>query len=210
MHTTTVRRTPLLTAISTVIFAVSACSPTKGYPGPDLPEERVSLIEYDAHDSAVSIDRGNVDGVSFGSSGIAVLPGSHHYELSLDITGEKGPCRAYADLDESGYHDCRKKDKYCDCHSYVTVREKCDLEKRYGTCRGRIETLMGRKYTVGVDGGWNGASSRVSEVKGPPSARSEECSLADPRQEETDDYVGSGSSYVYKLDSPYDDPCYYR
>ncbi len=189
-----------------LLLSSAACSPTKGYVGPDLPEERLSIVKYDSDTADIDVDGGTANGVSFGGSGISLLPGRQSYELRIDITGEKGPCDAYASFDSSGFRDCQKKNDHCNCETFVTVHERCQVSKRRGSCAGAVETLMGREYRLVVEGSWYRVTARPTETKGQQVANTVECGLDSPRTEESDETLGTGPSYTYRLSS-YENPC---
>lgn len=138
---------------------ISSCSPTKGYTGPDLPENKVSLISYTEDGSGkVTVNTGRVGNYSFSSSGINVLPGEHRVELDIRVKGypQTYTCRPEPSFDSYGYKECNKKrvrnDNYtpCDCFDYLTIYSACQVEVADGMCSGDLMTLPGGKYTVNV------------------------------------------------------------
>ncbi len=178
----------------------------KGYPGPELPAELVALVKYDTRGSDMDIEHAVINGIPFRSSGITVLAGQQSYELQVELNGEVGQCDAYANFDSSGFHKCQKKESYCDCYSYLTVYDRCQKRVREATCRGTLETAIGRTYIVMAEGDWNDLNTVVGEVGKSFENRKSACVMGGEHFEETNDYLGSGSSYSYRLDG-WEDPC---
>lgn len=65
--------------IGDVLGCLVSCTPIKGYHGVERPKEQIALVSV----ASGSIDSATVDGVPFGASGISLLPGNYHFQLSV-------------------------------------------------------------------------------------------------------------------------------
>lgn len=128
------------------MFWMQACSPVKGYPGPELPDSKISLIETGGQGS---FDREIVDSMSLGLGGIAVLPGSHHFRTVNRVEMDRDCDRSYR-ADYKSYKKCVKKGKEeDDCwddnqHTY----EVCDVYYNAYECTGSLSTQAGKRYLL--------------------------------------------------------------
>src|SRR5262245_1986883 len=67
---------------------VCACAPLttyQGYPGPELPVDKVSIVELDSQVGMARIDGHEVVNVPFLKKRIAVLPGKHEIEVFVAV-----------------------------------------------------------------------------------------------------------------------------
>lgn len=173
-----------------------ACSPVKGYPGPERPETELSIIETDTEDG-VAINEETVDGIEVGYGGIAMLPGTHEYFGRAGIAEEPFNCRPYSDFNSSGFYECekdrRKKNEYndCDCFDYLTIRESCQQVVKEGNCRMSFKTKAGERYQLAV--GMNAGSPAVRVLtKSNAFVASGKCDKDNTRNTTVERYVGSG------------------
>ncbi len=193
--------------VAVCVLIASACSPVKGYPGPELPTELTAIVKYTTTSSNTSVARATLNNLSFRSSGISVLGGQHHYELGVEIEGEPFDCDPYASFDEAGYDKCQRKESACDCLSYLTVNERCQKEVQELACQGELETAIGRSYSVSVEGTAGFLTSTANELGTRRRLSSSACVNVGRHFEEIDRYLGTGSSYGYKL-GLWENPCY--
>jgi hypothetical protein len=179
-------------------LAMSGCAPTKGYSGPELPESQTSFVSYQYETSQVSISSSAIDGISFGYSGITVLPGEHLYGFDLILKDPPRWCREFPQFDEYGLRQCRKKaKKNCNCYDYLTVNQKCLRTLHRASCRGEGATEAGRKYKVQFSKyGTNALASVVDLYAG--QVGDLVCSTSDSYEEEEESSLGSGREVAYR------------
>src|SRR5262245_64581270 len=85
----------LVLLVGGVLGVLVACTPIQGYPGLERPKEEVALVTIASN----HINRAVTDGREFGASGIRLLPGSHHFELSASHGEPPYACRPYTIVD---------------------------------------------------------------------------------------------------------------
>ena len=189
----------LFRACLLVSLAVSetSCAPTKGYPGPELPDEQLSIIytSYDAN--SIAIGEAAMNGIEFGSSGIKVLPGAQDFEMEIAVKQPPHHCYSYPDFDHYGYNECLKKasKKYqaCDCWDYLSVYQNCYREVHDGTCRGTVNTVAGRQYDIRPVKHENTAKLSITERGTYKPSGDGTCSTdSNGRTETENSYIGSG------------------
>ncbi|MFN4897193.1 MAG: hypothetical protein ACK5GN_05355 [Pseudomonadota bacterium] len=141
----------------------SGCSPLKGYPGPERPDSEVTIVkpagDYDALFGTASID-----GVTFTTWGIAVLPGKHEVRLVWRFKGDPRNCEKYTELDQIGYSNCLardEKDRNCTCWDYVTVYQRCLHDLKVVECQGDFEGAPGESYQLGMTGDYNSPKAEL-------------------------------------------------
>jgi hypothetical protein len=134
-----------------------ACTPIKGYPGLERPKEEVALVTIASN----HINRAVTDGREFGASGIRLLPGSHHFELSASHGELPYGCRPYTIIDTYGFDRCQKereadfhkgkKDpKECLLSTYTKYRQTCLRDYRDSACEITLSLLPGKEYELEV------------------------------------------------------------
>lgn len=75
----------LLVAIAILVTATPSMSaPIKGYEGPELPRDKVAIVQHDAYVEIESFDGQKPSGLS---KGVALLPGFHSIEVSFREVG---------------------------------------------------------------------------------------------------------------------------
>lgn len=144
----------------TLLASLQACSPVKGYLGPERPETELSIVDSESG-TGVTLSAVRLSGQELGYSGISVLPGKHEFTAQANLEGKVFNCRPYTEFDSYGFNDCekerRKKNEYndCDCFDYLSVHENCDQEIKEGNCKASLSTLAGERYlvSVAVEGG---------------------------------------------------------
>lgn len=129
-----------------LVLLTQACSPVKGYPGPELPDTQISLIESGGEGF---FDRESVDSMSLGPGGIAVLPGSHNYWMVNRVEMDRDCDRSHR-TDYKKYKKCVKKGKNeDDCwDDNQETYEVCDIYYNSYECSGTLSTKAGRKYSL--------------------------------------------------------------
>ena len=167
------------------------CTPSKGYVGPDLPKDKIALIETSA-DSGVALSSESIDGIDLGFGGIEVLPGDHEFYSEVAVSEEPRNCQTYSEFDWSGYRNCQKKNRNCDCFDYLHISEQCEQTVHTGTCRGNLEAQAGRRYTAAVE--LDGIKPRLNfREEGSTRAQSRgECRKDSSHTENISRSVGSG------------------
>lgn len=184
-------RALFLSLMLTSCIALHGCTPAKGYVGPDLPKDQISLIKTES-DSGVSLSAESVDGIDLGFGGIEVLPGEHEFYVEVAVSEEPRNCQPYSEFDSIGYRNCQRKNRYCDCFDYVRISERCDQKVNNGTCRGSVKTQAGRRYVAAVE--LEGLKPRLRfREEGTSSGQSSgECRKADSSDQSIERYIGSG------------------
>lgn len=193
----------LITLLAATVL--QACSPVKGYSGPDLPEAQISHIQYsEPPGDAVSVESARVGAYTFSGAGINVLPGNQRVELNLAVKGY-GPgynCHADATFNDYGYQDCMKdrrknnNSQPCDCFDYLSTYKVCQVEVSRGSCSGELITQAGGKYTIEIrKDGMRGSAYCLSCGLGGPVTFT--CGDFYSSFEEERDYVGTGRSNAY-------------
>jgi hypothetical protein len=140
-----------------VLGALVACTPIRGYPGLERPKEEVALVTLASN----HINRAVTDGREFGASGIRLLPGSHHFELSASHGEPPYGCRPYTVVDTYGFDRCQKereadirkhkKDpKECLLSTYTKHHKTCLRDYRDATCEIILSLLPGKEYELEV------------------------------------------------------------
>lgn len=173
--------------------SLSACAPTKGYSGPDLPPEKISTVSIDYNSANLEYSAARIDGIEFGYSGINLLPGSHLFDISVTAKDPPFNCRTYSNMDYYGYNSCRsKQNKQCDCYDYITVYKECLREVYDGICRGEVITRAGVNYNLAIRGYRGSAEISVVPVGGYEKAGGGSCSGFSRRIETDTETIGSG------------------
>ena len=140
-----------------MLGALVACKPIQGYSGLERPKEEVALVTIASN----HINRAVTDGREFGASGIRLLPGSHHFELSASHGEEPYACRPYTIVDTYGFDRCQKereadihkgkKDpKECLLSTYTKHRKTCLRDYRDSACEITLSLLPGKEYELEV------------------------------------------------------------
>lgn len=139
--------------ISILLLLLSACGPIQGYPGPELPPERIATIKKQG-----DIYQTFVDGQSFTGRGITVLPGRHRLETTRRAVGEGYDCRRSEEFDSYGYESCRdrrdeairdhKDPPSCSVSSYTTVYHDCYYDYARHFCQADVTLKAGQLYFV--------------------------------------------------------------
>lgn len=188
-------------ALVAIVF-LSACSPIQGYPGPALPDEQVSVVTRDYDSDQVEVSRASVNGLEFSWRGIAVLPGKQSIDFAIVTKERPHNCRPYSNFNSYGYEECLdekyKKDRDnsyhpdCDCFDYLEVRQRCEQEVHDVNCSADVTTVAGRKYEAFLSKREDSATVTVREHGG-LAIGSSHCSSYRTRDEDVDEYVGTGS-----------------
>jgi tetratricopeptide (TPR) repeat protein len=97
--------------VLTIFFVTTPCgsAPIKGYEGPELPGDKVAIVEHDAYVDIESFDGQKPSGLS---KGVALLPGFHAIEVSYRETPRIGEwswsvMNAFVSLDAEAGHTYR-------------------------------------------------------------------------------------------------------
>ncbi len=172
----------------------SACSPIKGYPGPELPENQISTLFLSYDSQQVEINQAGIEGVAFGSSGIQVLPGKRLFDLEISIKEPPDNCYSFPKMNRYDYHQCLKKkeDWKCNCYDYLEIYRRCFRQVRDGVCSGDVTTSAGLHYDIRVM-----KRGRAAEVEAYNQSNGSvhgegDCDMGDWRTESDDDYLGTG------------------
>ena len=149
-------------ALLALLFLAS-CSPIKGYPGPELPPEALSIVYLDSCDSSVSVQRSTSEGVEFRSSGVSLLPGARSFDLALEVGDQPFDCVPEQRVDEYAYRSCleerarqryEKKDKrnyyVRDCYisEFTETVYHCLRKYHQSICGMEATLLKGKEYDL--------------------------------------------------------------
>lgn len=181
-------------------LSFSGCHPVKGYPGPELPENQISLINL-AYDSQwVTVNEAGLDGLEFGFSGITVLPGNHFFQLNVSVKDPPHSCYAYPQMNRYGYNKCLKKHgpAGCNCWDYLSVYQRCFRQVYDGICEGKLTTNAGAKYSINVYKRANQAEAQATQQTPYVEVGQANCRMHGSRIQEDNSYVGSGISSAYR------------
>jgi hypothetical protein len=193
---------PMIAAVL-LPLCLQACSPVKGYPGPDRPDTDISIIESKSTDN-VTLSQEQIGGIAMGSSGIAVLPGHQEFSCRADLAEKPFNCRPYTEFNSSGLYDCeeerRKKNKYndCDCYDYLSVYEACDQVVKEGGCRASFKTEAGKRYEVTVGMYMGAPVVKVLEAGTFKELGSGKCDKDGYRTDSVTNYIGYGRSVAQR------------
>lgn len=182
---------------------LAACSPVKGYPGPERPDDQVSLINLDYYSGDVEIEDAITEGVSFGFSGIKVLPGKHAFSLRTTVKSPPFDCQSYPEFNDYSYKDCLKdlnkgKRNSCDCWDYLTTKRKCFRDGFDGSCSGDLETRAGLAYQIQVRKFGDSAEISAYENNSRRTVGSGRCDMYGRHTITEEETVGTGRSNAHQ------------
>jgi hypothetical protein len=170
-----------------------ACSPVKGYIGPDRPDTEVSTVGLSYDSQRVEVNSAAMNGIKFTSTGIKVLPGEQRFTLEITVKDPPDHCYAYPEMNRYSYEKCLEKDDaYCDCFQYLEVRQKCYRQVRDGSCDGKVTTRAGAGYELAVTKYGTSADLYVTEVGSARKVGGGDCAVYGQRTETEEEYLGSG------------------
>lgn len=182
--------------------ALSACSPVKGYSGPELPPEQIATIYLDYDSDDFELSRATSNGIQFASQGITLLPGEIGIEVSGAAKGTPRNCERCYKSDEYSYRKCLeeyyadrekgKKHSTCDWDDYTEIREECDQDYYDSTCQISFRTDAGAAYDVHVYRSGNGTALTAARRGGAEPLGYGQCTTYREHVEPMDRYVGSG------------------
>ena len=148
--------------LSLIFLSIGACSPVKGYLGPERPKEELSLVYYDSCDSGINLVKASSEGVEFKGSGIELLPGKRVLDVSVERPMQPYNCIPETTFDDYGYRNCidrrnqalaKNNNKYVpDCYAtdFTTTVYWCDQEFQSFLCTNAHELVKGWGYNVCV------------------------------------------------------------
>lgn len=183
-----------------LVFCCS-CGPKKGYAGPDLPPEQLALVMVGDSGSERKSFEGTVNGESFDTSGIHLLPGTYAIDVTGAFRSDPYDCSTSEDFDDYGYQSCmadhdkalRKNKSYvpdCDPSSYRSTTTECTQDVvRYSCAIQTLQTKANARYVVfGGEIGEKKAEITVRELLGPENKNGKEtkqkCSYVGTSQEQ--------------------------
>lgn len=155
-------------SLSVAIFFLCfvACSPIKGYPGPELPEGEISRLSLSYDGDEVEVRNARANGIQYWASGLNFLPGSidllpgkHLLDLQITLKDPLRDCCTYTRRDDSGYQSCLqqrvwqkdpKKRRSCNYSDYITHYRQCLQDQYDGDCAFSLNTSRGRSYMLHV------------------------------------------------------------
>lgn len=145
--------------LSLLICVLSSCGPIKAYPGNELPLSQVAVVTTSCMGES-SLHHLRLDGTEFCFRDIAVLPGTHRFEVGREDRSAPFDCYTRDEFDSSGYASCRddreediRKDRSprdcyeSDYHHDVTY---CTVTHTYYRCTLDTGLDAGKTYEVGT------------------------------------------------------------
>ncbi len=143
------------------LILFNACSPKKGYLGPERPQEELSIVYYDNCDSSIDRVKASSEGVEFSGSGIELLPGKRVIDISVERPLRPYNCIPQTTFDQFGYNQCidrrnraiSKNSKYVpDCYGsdYTKTTYFCDQEFNSFLCSNSYQLVKAMKYEACV------------------------------------------------------------
>lgn len=190
-----------LSVFISLFLLLIGCAPTKGYLGPERPEQEVSIIEQEFDTTYVEGKSAYVDNISFGGSGIAVLPGKHSFSLQVILKEEPRWCRTHAEFNDYGFRECRKNEKKrssCDCYDYITVTETCIRTMYDAICKGTFDTKAGRKYNLTVSKAGELAQVSALELGSYEPLSISDCEVGPSYEGEVENELGTGRNVAQR------------
>ena len=171
--------------LSFSLFALSACAPVKGYDGPELPPESVATVVVEYDNDELHVSRASLDGIEFGPTGIAVLPGEYSLDLAAAAKEPPTNCRREYRFDDWGYSRCLVESRrsrrrrgviFCNRQDFTVVIDHCTQQLTDVNCSAVLDVVAGQRYPVRLDKlfGMQGAHESGISMSGP--IRSESCS----------------------------------
>ena len=150
IHPEPIMKLHFFTSLMFSVTAISGCTISRGYDGPERPESELSRV-YFYSNNGVDLKDIAVDGrtKNYFDMGIDILPGTHSVWLSYEV-----------------------KEESCDYFGCVT--------KTYsGRCESSLKTEAGRKYAVRVSGYGESVSINAEFDEGGGYAGSGSCTTTD-------------------------------
>ncbi len=175
------------------------CFATKGYPGPERPDEELIILTVDNESDWINLDDAYANGVNFGMGGIKLLPGKQEFSLNVDVKEPPENCHSYSSMNYSSYEECLKKRSGCDCFDYLSIYRRCDRRVRNGNCGGVVVGTAGKQYQVVLRRkGPHKVDSHIVERNSTKRAGQVSCDIYGAESTETEEnYVGSGRSTAW-------------
>ena len=177
------------------LVTCSACSPVKGYPGPERPESETALVTPMLNTDSDIPRSATADGIPFGDEGITLLPGNHSIEFIFTRKGGKIDCQRLSTFDDAGYNACLSDKKHrdnCSCWDYVTIRERCLHEVRDANCAGSLTLKAATKYELRPSSTYVRPSMIVTNQSTGQSVKELSCKVSSPTSESFEESIGTG------------------
>jgi hypothetical protein len=186
-----------LVLILTVFFAtgmLSGCGAIKAYPGPELPDDQLSLLRvqqpiFAAYAGSINLTPKafNLFGSNLNSDVVKVLPGEYPLRVTRQWR-EPSDCYERQEFDSSSYDSCLRlrdenlrKGKYassCYVADFTKLIQNCEVKKTYYSCEKTVPLKANTRYTIEDIGGKEGLMRLVpsdgSPVKLPCKYHSDE------------------------------------
>ncbi len=164
----------LLSLFSYIVLTSSACSPAKGYLGPELPEEKLAIVSVNKCDKGLVFVRASAEGVEFNTNGIQLLPGKRSIDVSVERPAPAYNCVAHSDFDQLGYDLClgrrqeaiNKQEKYipdCFYSDYTDNYNICLQPFQAFLCSVSSELAANKKYEVCAYQDYNNIKVKLSD-----------------------------------------------
>ena len=148
----------IVTIILCAVLMLTACGPIKGYPGPERPQNEVSVItwrnSYEVFKIVVdhqAYERNDYS-LNMMKRGIGVLPGLHSVSFVAEGYIDSPPCQLYVSHSSprTDYESCENEGvEMSKCYRTKTdTTYVCNVPVLRGACQGQFTTEAGKTYTI--------------------------------------------------------------
>jgi hypothetical protein len=140
-------------------LSLTACSPIKGYEGPELPREQTTLIKVSSSNcERCRTEDASIGPQSIGSRGVLLLPGKYELKAKVLTYGEPYDCVTESYIDDSIYNSCirdrdeaeRNGDYFArNCSSEAErTRTVCSVNYARYSCTGEISMVASESWGI--------------------------------------------------------------
>ena len=145
--------------LSLYLIHFAACSPAKGYLGPELQEDKLATVYYKNCGNNLILIRASAEGVEFTRSGIHLLPGKRAVDVTIEKPSAPYNCVPHTEFNEIGFQLCLERrqeainnnEKYipnCYNSDYTTSYDLCHQQFQQFICAVNVDLLANTKYEV--------------------------------------------------------------
>jgi hypothetical protein len=129
------------------MLLTAGCSATRGYSGPDLPKEKISVINFDSS-AGITLSSKQLDGTAEGlfNSGFEVLPGKHIATADITLETDERCSPVVCDRVTERDRDGDRREVKCTCY------QSCDVAVFQSSCGIDFVSEAGQEYNVEIEG----------------------------------------------------------
>lgn len=191
-----VPQTPRTTQRCLLVLAVagslisSGCSPVKGYPGPERPDEELSIFSSHVDTPRTVVLSSSVGENHLPRRGLALLPGIYRVMQQGAVYGIEHDCEYRTTFRENGLaycHPYRHRGRWyrdCECNDYFVTIERCHEPVTEYNCSVRVDARAGHHYQLRMSATseGNARGTVVDQLLGEPSTTMD-CANGAPRNQ---------------------------